>query len=405
MYLLTGKKKKRTVATSFGTPNGSLPLWRTAKMNIDNTPHAPNQASESRATASLPTVKVNGVFLQLTDSTPTGRQILAAAQLQPATEHALLHWPEHGPTQELALDEIVDLQKLGVASEFFGFRADGVLYFVLNDERYAWAGCLTEADIRKIGRVPASMELWLERRDEPDLMLSSGAVVDLAARGVERLHSRLPARPIWQLDVHGVVISSHEPIISVREALEKAGIDPELGWNIRLKVQGQPKRPVELNDNIDLTTPGIERLKLLPKCINNGESVQLVRHQFALLAKDEAYLSSLGPLWETIDDGRRWLLIIGYQLPAGYHQNSCTIAIEVPQNYPIAELDMFYCYPPLTRASGASIPQTESIQQIDERNFQRWSRHRMAGDWSPQRDSILSHMGLIDESICKEVEL
>lgn len=373
-------------------------------MNTDNTANAPELASDGNIVTAHPTVKVNGELLRLSDWSPTSRQILAAADLQPTTEYALLHWPEHGPTQELGLEEVMELPRHGVVAEFFGIRADGVLYFVLDDERYAWAGCLTETEIRRVGRVAADRELWLERRDEPDLLLDPGAIVDLSSRGVERLYTALGECPVWQLDVHGVVISSHEPTINVRMALEQAGIDPDLGWNIRLKVQGQPKRPVELTDNIDLTTPGIERLKLIPKNINNGENAQQIRRQFALLAKDEAYLTGLGLFWETIYDGRRWLLITGYALPAGYQQVSCSVAIEIPQNYPTAELDMFYCDPPLTRISGTQIPQTEHHQIIDGRTFQRWSRHRSAGDWSPQRDSVLSHMGMVEESIAKEVE-
>ncbi|MFZ6048082.1 multiubiquitin domain-containing protein [Pseudomonas sp. CR3202] len=348
-----------------------------------------------------PSVKINGVSLQLNDWSPTGRQLLAAANLQPTTEYSLLLWPEHGPTLELGLDEVIALPRHGALAEFLATQADAVFYFALNDERYAWAGDLTEAQVRQIARIPSHFELWLERHHEPDLLLEPGEAVDLKATGVERLYTR---HRVWKLDVHGVHIESNEPTINVRAALILAGIDPDQGWIIRLKVKGEPKRAVELSDNIDLTAPGIERLKLIPKTINNGESARPIRRQFALLPKDEAYLSSSGLLWETVDDGRRWLLVSDYPVPSGYHQTHCNLAIEIPQNYPTAELDMFYCDPPLTRVSGAQIAQTEHHQLIDGRNFQRWSRHRNPGEWSPQRDSVLSHMGLVEESIAKEIE-
>lgn len=370
-------------------------------MNTDNPVNAQEQPNNANIETVSLAVKINGELIQLRDWSPTGRQLLAAAHLKPTTEYALLLWPEHGPTQELGLDEVIALPPDGPVAEFLAIKADAVFYFVLNDERYAWAGDLTETHVRQIARIPSHLELWLELRDEPDRMLDPHAVIDLKASGVERLYTR---NRVWKLDVHGVLIESNEPIINVRAALVLAGIDPDQGWIIRLKIQGEPKRAVELSDNIDLTTPGIERLKLIPQTINNGESLQVIRRQFALLQKDEAYLNDRGLFWETADDGRRWLLISDYPVPSGYHQTHCNLAIEVPQNYPTAELDMFYCDPPLTLLSGAQIAQTEHHQLIDGRNFQRWSRHRNHGEWSPQRDSVLSHMGLVEESIAKEVE-
>jgi len=345
-------------------------------------------------------VKINGEIVDVRDWTPTARQILAAAGLQPITEYVLLSWPEHGPTEELGLDETIPLPRNGAVAEFLAMQADAVFYFMLNDERFAWAGPLTTEDVRKVGRLPNTMEVWLERRDEPDMELKEGAVVDLLAPGVERIYSR---RRKWKLDVHGVLIESLEPEIIVRDALLLAGIDPDQGWIIRLKVRGEPKREVGLADSIDLTKPGIERLQLISDTINNGEIACSVRRDFALLAKDETYLDARGLFWETVDDGRRWLLIRDYPVPNGYLQASTCLAIEIPQNYPVAEIDMFYCSPPLVLASGAQIPQTEYRQVVNGIEFQRWSRHRNQGQWSPTRDSVLSHIGLVEESIAREL--
>ena len=354
------------------------------------------QPDTSRSAA----VKVNGETVAVDDWTPTARQILTAAGLQPVTEYALLSWPEHGATEELGLDESIPLPRNGAIAEFLAMQADGVFYFMLNDQRFAWAGSLTGEDVRKVGRVPATMELWLERRDEPDVQLEAEDAVDLLAPGVERIYTR---RRKWQLDVHGVLIESLEPEIIVRDALLLAGIDPDQGWIIRLKVRGEPKREVGLADSIDLTKPGIERLQLISDTINNGEVACSVRRDFALLAKDETYLDARGLFWETVDDGRRWLLIRDYPVPKGYLQASTCLAIEIPQNYPIAEIDMFYCNPPLVLASGAQIPQTEYRQVVNGIEFQRWSRHRNQGQWSPTRDSVLSHIGLVEESIAREL--
>ncbi|WP_457853921.1 E2/UBC family protein [Pseudomonas aeruginosa] len=59
--------------------------------------------------------------------------------------------------------------------------------------------------------------------------------------------------------------------------------------------------------------------------------------------------------------------------------------------------------PPLVLASGVQIPQTEYRQVVNGIEFQRWSRHRNQGQWSPTRDSVLSHIGLVEESIAREL--
>lgn len=144
-------------------------------------------------------VKINGETVAVDDWTPTARQILTAAGLQPVTEYALLSWPEQGPTEELGLDEAIHLPRNGAIAEFLAMQADGVFYFMLNDQRFAWAGSLTAEDVRKVGRVPATMELWLERRDEPDVQLEAEDAVDLLAPGVERIYKRDPAAYVEQV--------------------------------------------------------------------------------------------------------------------------------------------------------------------------------------------------------------
>lgn len=346
-------------------------------------------------------VEVNGHPFHVPGQIPTGRQILAAAGLHPEAEYALLLWPPNGPTQELGLDEPIDLPSAGQHGKFFAHKSDRIFYFVLDDERFAWAGPIDETKLRQVGRIPVNRELWLSRKDLPDVKIEADAAVDLLAEGVERIYTR---QRIWKLDVQGVIISSDDPLIGVEEALVKAGIDPFLEWIIVLKVKGQPKKQVQLIDEIDLTQPGIERLRLTPKQINNGDGANALRRHFALLPKDEAFLNSLGYIWQTINDGRRWLLINDYRLPSGYHQTTCSIAIEVPPPYPAAELDMFYCNPALSRESGATIPQTEATQVVDGNNFQRWSRHRESGQWVPEHDCVITHLGLIEESLLREVE-
>lgn len=205
----------------------------------------------------------------------------------------------------------------------------------------------------------------------------------------------------WKLNVQGVEIEVPRPKLSVHDAIKLAGFNPETPWIIILKVAGEPKQEVDLAFALDLRHKGIEKLRLTPRQINNGDMSSGRRRDFALLPQDEDHLDRLALRWNTmIEAGRRWLIIRGYPVPEGYSSDATDIAIEVPASYPGAQLDMFYCHPALARRSGEEIPQTQHREPIAGVQFQRWSRHRI---WDPARDTIGTHLALVDESLCREV--
>ena len=130
------------------------------------------------------------------------------------------------------------------------------------------------------------------------------------------------------------------------------------------------------------------------------------RRDFQLLESDEVGLAARGLKWETIDDnGRRWLLIREFQLPAGFSVPSTTIALDIPPSYPSGEIDMFYCCPHLTRQGGGTIAQADVPQNVAGVSFQRWSRHRGGGSpWRPGVDNVLTHLALVEAALLREVE-
>ena len=205
----------------------------------------------------------------------------------------------------------------------------------------------------------------------------------------------------WKLDVQGVTIEWPHPEIVVRQAIKQAGFNPETPWIIILKVAGEPKKEVDLSYVIDLRDRRIEKLRLTPRQINNGEIGVKLRADFAMLPQDEEHLNRLGLHWETlIDGGRRWLIIREYPLPLGYRAPAADVAIEVPVSYPGAQLDMFYCHPLLALQTGAAIAQTQQMETITGLPFQRWSRHRR---WDAAHDTLATHLALVDGSLRREV--
>ena len=128
------------------------------------------------------------------------------------------------------------------------------------------------------------------------------------------------------------------------------------------------------------------------------------RRMANLLEQDRLFLEGFGRRWEVIiENSTIWVLIHDFPLPDGYTQKSVTIAIRMESGYPMAQLDMMYAHPAIARADGKSIPQTETPQALDGKQFQRWSRHRSGGNaWVPGEDSLETHVYFIQEGFDAE---
>ena len=339
--------------------------------------------------------------VRVDDLTPTGAQLAAAAGFKPKQNAAVFQVLVNGELEDVRETETVDLRH--IEGRFVIVETDRDYYLRINGERYPWpCRIVSGAVLRKLGGVPVGHALYLERIDEPDRPIGDHDLVDLDGRGVESFVSR---KSSWTLNVQGVDIESETPTILVSDALTRAGFDAAQSWHIFLKVEGQAKREVQPTDQIDLRTPGIEKLRLTPKEVNNGEAPLAPRRDFALLDADETYLDQLGSRWETVNDaGRRWLLIHHYRVPTGFTARQTLLALEIPPTYPGAQIDMFYTYPPLALDSGRAIDCTHIPASIGGVAFNGWSRHRGPGSpWNPAADNVSTHMALVESALLKEV--
>ena len=315
---------------------------------------------------------------RLADATPTGAQVLDAFGRHPVNEYVLLLLDRDG-LNEVAPDEIIQIGDRR-AERFFAFRTDRLWFGAMNDKRFPWGKpTISETILRLVFRVP------------------------LDDAGLERLFTR---KSVWKLLVQGVTLTFDTPKILVKDALVKAGLDPDRGWTAILKFVGLPKEPVALTDTIDLSRKGIEKLWLRPNHVNNGEAPSGLHRAFSLRDEDILYLSQRSLEWDAVvDGGQRWFILRNYPLPPGYRQHEVDIAVLIPPTYPAASLDMFFCAPHLSLVSGRTIPCTQTHQAISGVSFQRWSRHRHADTvWNPAVDSLITHIALIDDAITREVE-
>lgn len=121
-----------------------------------------------------------------------------------------------------------------------------------------------------------------------------------------------------------------------------------------------------------------------------------MRRQFQLPEDDVTFLENLGLKWETIiDRGMHWIVIYDYPVTSGYNAKKTAVAIKIETGYPRTGLDMAYFFPAISRQDGKPI-NAVSIQQIDGKHFQRWSRHRTATNpWREGIDDLSTHMSLI----------
>ncbi|MCQ1572729.1 multiubiquitin domain-containing protein [Neorhizobium galegae] len=332
--------------------------------------------------------------------TPTGGKIAKMYGLAPDQPAYVMQWRDDGDLEELRVQEEADLSN---GRKFIVAEADGTNRISIDGEAIDWpADAIAVAAVRKLGKIAPDRLVYLEQTGEPDRLLDESDVVKIKKAGVEKFRSGKPE--VWELKVQGKTVRSSTPIISVVDALTRAGFDPDV-WIIILKVAGQPKRQLSVGDEIDLRTAGIEKIRLTPKDVNNGEARPAPSRDFAVLAVDESYLDGLDLRWETRDsDGQRWLVIRDFPVPSGYTAKSTTLALMIPPTYPQAEIDMFYCHPALAVSRGVAIPATEATQIIGGLPFQRWSRHRgTIAPWNPLTDNVVTHLALVESALVKEI--
>jgi hypothetical protein len=336
------------------------------------------------------------------DATPTGTQIARAAGKALAPNVVVMAVLPDGQLELVRPDEVVDLRRI---DRFVVVESDRLYLLTINVERFEWpCRVISGGAVRKLGRVPADEEILFDREDQKDRVIGDADLVDLEHHGVEAFHSR---KRNWKLNVQGVILDLTQPTIAVGDAMTKAGFDVKARCYIFLKVEGQPKKEVTLDYVVDLRTPGIEKIRLTPRGIDNGEGAPSPRRDFALLERDEIYLNDLGLRWETVVDAqRRWLLIHDYPVLAGYTIGKTCLALEIPLTYPGAQIDMFYAYPPLALKSGRAIDRTQVRATILGLEFHGWSRHRNASaPWDAAHDCVATHLALVESAIGKEVGL
>jgi hypothetical protein len=212
---------------------------------------------------------------------PNGSQILAAAGASRDPATVLLQLLPSGQVETVRLDE---RPALGASNRFLISTSDRIFHFMLDSTRLEWSHrIISGRAVRVIGEVGDDRDLVVDTAVGEVRVLKDDDLLDLGKPGVEVVGTRPKT---WRLRVQGVTLEYGEPLVKVADAMRRAGFDPTKAWHIFLIVQGQPKQPVALDYVVDLRTPGIEKIRLMQRNVDNGEVQQApLARDFALTAR------------------------------------------------------------------------------------------------------------------------
>lgn len=114
---------------------------------------------------------------------------------------------------------------------------------------------------------------------------------------------------------------------------------------------------------------------------------------------DQQFLNSHRYNWKVHPDGGQggFLIIEGFDVSGGgFGPSPTNLMIRIPAQYNMAQLDMWYCDPPIRiAATGQFATASEVTESHMNRTWQRFSRHLASGVWRPGIDSLRSFMPLI----------
>lgn len=214
---------------------------------------------------------------------------------------------------------------------------------------------------------------------------------------------RPPRARVYKIKINDDPYEWPTPFITGREVLDLAKAAPADQYTVRVKMAGEKPRKVGLDEKVDLRAPGVEKFRVIRKDQTDGEKPQ-ERRDAPLLDVDGVFLESYGLRFDVVQEGHIWIILRNFSLPTGFNVPKADAAIRVEQGYPFTALDMVYFFPALSRLDGKAIPQSDVRQALEGRQYQRWSRHRTGDNpWVPNRDSVETHVYLIEEWVEMEI--
>lgn len=81
---------------------------------------------------------------------------------------------------------------------------------------------------------------------------------------------RPPLCARYRIRINGQHYIVHSPYITGLEVLKLAGLIPPENYTLRVKICGEKPKKVDLDEQVDLRAPGVEKFKALPRDQTEG---------------------------------------------------------------------------------------------------------------------------------------
>lgn len=354
---------------------------------------------------------IDGKEYQFDKPEVTGKEILVKANKIPIQCHSLYQKLEGCDFELIREEDVVDLRQLGI--EHFLVKDPVVFHYTVNkDPETTEHRELTALQILAFAGIDSKLFYLVQifddkpkvnyafNNEEPIKMVCPALhfitekwldVVDVEEYG--KTCKEVPPAKEYRIKIDKDYHVVKAPFITGRHLVELGNKQPVGNWEA-YKFYSNQAKPVKIKHEevVDLTEKCLIRFVLQPKEQKDGRPN---RKEFSLPAEDIEFLDRLGLPWETLSSSGLWVIIHDYPIPIGYNVSLAQLALMIAPSYPAAQIDMAYFFPQLQKTNGKAINAT-TIQMIDGRGFQRWSRHRQANEWKPGVDNILTHLALVD---------
>ena len=126
----------------------------------------------------------------VSEPTPTGQQVLEAAEKTPVIEYVLYRFLTDGLLEEVRLEEQTDLRSHG-AEKFLAFRTSVIYRFELNGHGFEWGAVyITGCTLKKLASVAVATHDVFEIHGGEEHLIEDKTLIDLAKPGLERFITR-----------------------------------------------------------------------------------------------------------------------------------------------------------------------------------------------------------------------
>jgi hypothetical protein len=255
-------------------------------------------------------------------------------------------------------------------------------------------GLTTGPTLLSLANLSGSEQLLLEVPNDPDIPVDAGD--SILIRGGEIFSIGKGAPPLEDNPHlhHGIRVHMNGEKIPEDKAFHHAKVHAS-----ELRALDPDAKPgdaiyADLDDLADEVIPDGVRLILQPNdkfgtspSGNVGGNDLLQEHlEEVQFSHPDAYLAG--------DDGPRYLVVPGYQLPETWGRKVVTLLIQIPNGYPQAAPDMFWVAPEIHLANGSD-PDRAGHREIHlGQQWQRFSWHYCEPHtaWRPATSSLLSHL-------------